>query len=158
MFRLNDEPVDITATSATAVDVLRTDLGLTGTKLVCGSGSCGACVVQVNGVPVASCVLPVEDLDGATVTTIEGLGNGDAHPIQRAFAAHDGLQCGFCTPGFVMEAAVFHDIWRERNGTVRPSADEVVRALAGHLCRCGAYPGIIGRWRNGRWSRLPVDC
>ncbi|MEX2655236.1 MAG: molybdopterin-dependent oxidoreductase [Acidimicrobiia bacterium] len=159
VFRLNGEPVDVDATATTAVDLLRIDLGLTGTKLVCGTGSCGACVIQVDGVPVASCLLPIEDLDHASVTTIEGLAGGGAHPIQRAFAAHDGLQCGFCTPGFIMEAAAFHDAWRATRGTGRPTSDEVGRALAGHLCRCGAYPGIIAAVQaacEGRHDTGPI--
>ncbi|MFP5332477.1 MAG: molybdopterin-dependent oxidoreductase [Acidimicrobiia bacterium] len=143
-FHLNGEPIELTPASTTAVEVIRDQAGATGTKLVCGTGSCGACVVLVDGTPVASCLLPVEDLDGARVTTVEGVGGVQPHPVQRALAAHDGLQCGFCTPGFVVEAAAYHDRWREAHPDgATPSADEVHRALAGHLCRCGAYPGIV---------------
>lgn len=143
-FELNGSVTTATTDAITAVDLVRSDLALKGTKLVCGTGTCGACVIQVDGVPVASCLLPVEALEGASVTTIEGLSDGERHhPVQRAFAARDGLQCGFCTPGFVMEAAAFHDAWRAGRGTERPTRDDVVQALAGHLCRCGAYLGII---------------
>lgn len=143
-FHLNGEPIELTPASTTAVEVIRDQVGATGTKLVCGTGSCGACVVLVDGTPVASCLLPVEDLDGARVTTVEGVGRVQPHAVQRALAAYDGLQCGFCTPGFVVEAAAFHDRWREAhpNGAT-PSVGDVHRALAGHLCRCGAYPGIV---------------
>lgn len=142
-FRLNGRSVAFDPVSPTAVELIRDQAGLTGTKLVCGTGSCGACVVQVNGVPLASCLLPVEDLDGEEVVTVEGLADAGPHPIQRALAACDGLQCGFCTPGFVVEAAVFCDRWRSAHppGSA-PTIDDINRALAGHLCRCGAYPGI----------------
>lgn len=123
-----------------AVGLLRDGLGLTGTKLVCGAGVCGACTVQVDGVPTVSCLLPCAALAGREVTTVEGLSG--AHPVQRAFAAHDGLQCGYCTPGFVVEGAAFVDRWRAEHGDVAPSRTEIADALAGHLCRCGAYQGI----------------
>jgi xanthine dehydrogenase YagR molybdenum-binding subunit len=125
-----------------AVEVLRDRLGLTGAKLVCGEGVCGACTVLLDGVPVTSCLLAATALDGRVVTTIEGFGP-DLHPVQRAFIAHDALQCGYCTPGFVVEAIAFHDRWRRERGSEKPSREDVVRALAGHLCRCGAYVGII---------------
>ena len=127
----------------TAAVAIRTELGLTGTKLACGTGVCGACTILVNGVAVAGCLLPVEDLEDAEVTTIEGIGVGDGlHPVQAAFIARDGLQCGYCTPGFVVEAVAFYERWRAANGSRRPERDDIARALAGHLCRCGAYPGI----------------
>lgn len=142
-FGFDSRPVVIETEATTAVDLLRTDLAATGTKLVCGAGTCGACVIQVDGVPVASCLLGVEELEGRSVTTIKGLFTGEPHPIQRAFAAHDWLQCGFCTPGFVMAVAAFHDRWRGVKWSTRPAREEIVRALAGHLCRCGAYAGIL---------------
>jgi xanthine dehydrogenase YagR molybdenum-binding subunit len=125
-----------------AVEVLRDRLGLTGTKLACGEGVCGACTVQVDGVCMASCLLPATALDGRRVTTVEGFGPG-LHPVQRAFIAHDALQCGYCTPGFVVEAIAFHDRWRADHGNIEPLRDDVTQALCGHLCRCGAYVGII---------------
>jgi xanthine dehydrogenase YagR molybdenum-binding subunit len=123
------------------VDLLRDRLGLTGTKPACGTGSCGACTVLVGGAPVAGCLTPAAAIEGRDVTTVEGL-DGD-HPVQRAFVAHDALQCGYCTPGFVMSAAAFTDRWRAEHGDVAPSRTEVARALAGHLCRCGAYEPIL---------------
>ena len=125
------------------VDVIRDDLGLTGTKLVCGSGVCGACTVLLDGVPVASCLMPAQAAAGRTVTTVEGIGESELHPVQKAFMAHDGLQCGFCTPGFIVEATAFHDRWRAANDTATPSREEIGAALSGHLCRCGAYDGIF---------------
>jgi xanthine dehydrogenase YagR molybdenum-binding subunit len=128
---------------ALLVDVIRDQLGLTGTKLVCGSGVCGACTVLLDGVPVASCLLPAQTAAGKAVTTVEGIGDGALHPVQKAFMAHDALQCGFCTPGFIVEAAAFHDRWRAEKGTAVPSREEIGAALSGHLCRCGAYDGIF---------------
>lgn len=124
----------------TAVTVLRDTLGLTGTKLVCGTGVCGACTVQVDGKPMASCLLPSAALESRSVTTVEGLTG--SHPIQLAMAAHDGLQCGYCTPGFVIEGAAFVDQWRAEHGALAPDRAVIAEALAGHLCRCGAYAGI----------------
>lgn len=126
-----------------ALDVIRQRLGLTGTKEVCSHGACGACAIQLDDTPVCSCILPATALHKASVTTIEGIGTAeDLHPIQRAFLAEDALQCGFCTPGFVIEAVAFHDAWRLEHGETEPSRDAVAAALAGHLCRCGAYPAI----------------
>ncbi len=124
----------------TALEVVRDRLGLKGAKEGCGHGACGACAIHLDGTPVASCLLPATALARRAVTTIEGLGPA-LHPVQRAFLAEDALQCGFCTPGFVMEAVAFHDAWRKAQ-TRAPTEDEVAAALAGHLCRCGAYPSL----------------
>lgn len=126
----------------TAVDVIRHQCGLTGTKLVCGSGVCGACTVLVDGKPMTSCLLPSQQMAGKNIETIEQYQGGNLHPIQKAFMVHDGLQCGYCTPGFIVESIAFYDKWRSEHGTEEPSKDEVAEALAGHLCRCGAYAGI----------------
>jgi xanthine dehydrogenase YagR molybdenum-binding subunit len=128
---------------ALLVDVIRDRCGLTGTKLVCGSGVCGACTVLLDGAPVVSCLVPAQAAGGKTLTTIEGIGGEKLHPVQKAFMAHDALQCGFCTPGFVVEAVAFHDRWRTAKGTATPSRQEIAAALSGHLCRCGAYEGIF---------------
>ena len=128
---------------ALLVDVIRDDLDLTGTKLVCGAGVCGACTVLVDGAPVVSCLMPARAAANTTVTTVEGIGATQLHPVQKAFMAHDALQCGFCTPGFVVEAAAFCDSWRRDKGTAIPSREEIGAALSGHLCRCGAYDGIF---------------
>ncbi|CAN7588471.1 molybdopterin-dependent oxidoreductase [Terrabacter sp. LjRoot27] len=144
---VNDEArvLDVAGTES-AVDVVRDGLGLTGTKLVCGSGVCGACTMLVDGEPVLGCLTPATRLRDASVTTVEGLADGDdLHPVQRAFAHHDGLQCGYCTPGFVVDAVAFHDRWRAEHaadGTDGPSREVIAEALAGHLCRCGSYEGI----------------
>ena len=135
--------VDVDGTES-AVDVVRDGLGLTGTKLVCGSGVCGACTMLVDGEPVLGCLTPATRLRDSTVTTVEGIADGAAlHPVQRAFAHHDGLQCGYCTPGFVVDAVAFHDRWRAGHGTDDPpDRHAIAEALAGHLCRCGSYEGI----------------
>lgn len=147
----------------TVVEVLREDLGLCGTKLVCGAGVCGACTVLVNGTPVNSCLMSAHAVAGRPVTTIEGIGAGQTdglHPVQRAFVAEDGLQCGFCTPGFVVEAVAFFERWRSQHGTATPLDDDIAAALAGHLCRCAAYPGIYRAVRaacSGRYDRAAGD-
>src|SRR5882757_2847221 len=128
---------------ALLIDVVRGELNLTGTKLVCGAGVCGACTVLVDGAPVVSCLMPAGAAAGKSVTTIEGIGAAALHPVQQAFMAHDALQCGFCTPGFVVEAAAFCDRWRAAKGNAVPSREEIAAALSGHLCRCGAYDGIF---------------
>ncbi|PZG29178.1 xanthine dehydrogenase [Spongiactinospora gelatinilytica] len=137
---VNGIPLEVECDRAdTAVDVLRDGLGLTGAKAACRTGACGACTVLVDGTPNAGCLLPATAVEGREVITPEGL----EHPVQRAFAAHDGLQCGYCTPGFVMEAAAFADRWRAEHGDVAPPRAEIAAALAGHLCRCGAYEGVF---------------
>jgi xanthine dehydrogenase YagR molybdenum-binding subunit len=124
-----------------AIEVIRERAGLTGTKLVCGAGVCGACTVLLDGRPVTSCLLPAHALEGRAVQTIEAF-DGPLHPVQRAFMACDALQCGFCTPGFITEGIAFYERWRAERGRSEPSHAEIAAALAGHLCRCGAYVGI----------------
>jgi aerobic-type carbon monoxide dehydrogenase small subunit (CoxS/CutS family) len=122
----------------TLVHVLRDGLGLTGTKIGCDRGACGACTVLVDGTPTASCMTFALDLAGRKITTIEGLANGpQLAPVQAAFVAHDALQCGFCTPGQVMSLVA---LLREN---ARPTEEDVRRAVTGNLCRCGAYSNIV---------------
>jgi aerobic carbon-monoxide dehydrogenase small subunit len=123
------------------LDVLREDLGLTGTKEGCGEGECGACTVLLDGVPVNSCIIPAAHLDGVSVTTIEGLADGDTlHPLQDAFATEGGAQCGICTPGMILAAL---SIPRGAK-----TAD-IQEALAGNLCRCTGYEAIYRSVRKG---------
>jgi aerobic-type carbon monoxide dehydrogenase small subunit (CoxS/CutS family) len=118
--------------------VLRTDLGLTGTKYGCGQGHCGACTVIINDEAVRSCLLPVKMAAGKDVLTIEGLAqNGVLHPLQQAFVEHDALQCGFCTPGMIMNAYSL----LKRNP--QPNESEIVRGMNQNLCRCTSYTRIV---------------
>lgn len=126
----------------TAIDVLRDRVGLTGTKMACGGGICGACTVRVDNVPKCSCLMPATQMDGADIRTIEEHGLDNLHPVQRAFMANEGLQCGFCTPGFINEGIAFYDSWRAKHGKSEPSKHDIALAMGGHLCRCGAYMGI----------------
>jgi aerobic-type carbon monoxide dehydrogenase small subunit (CoxS/CutS family) len=116
--------------------VLRDDLGLTGTKVGCGEGACGACAVLLDGIPVNSCLLAVGAVEGRRVTTIEGISADGLTPLQRAFLAEDGLQCGFCTPGQIVTATAL------LAATPQPSREEIRAAMSGNICRCGAYPKI----------------
>ena len=134
-FTLNGEPRELeTHPLRRLLDVLREDCGLTGTKEGCGEGECGACTVLVNGEPVVSCLIPVAQVDGATLVTIEGLG-GD-HPLQKTIMAEVGAQCGICTPGVVLAALPLVDAAR------KPTLARVREALAGNLCRCTGYEAI----------------
>lgn len=120
------------------LDVLREDLGLTGTKEGCGEGECGACSVLIDGELVNSCLVPVGQLAGATVETIEGVTeSGSARPVQQAFAHCGGAQCGICTPGMIMAAVYL------LNRIQRPSRDQIREGLAGNLCRCTGYQKIV---------------
>jgi aerobic-type carbon monoxide dehydrogenase small subunit (CoxS/CutS family) len=125
----------------TLAEVLREDIGLTGTKIACGEGHCGACTVMLDGLPTLSCITLAHTVGGRDVTTIEGLRD---HPLLNAFVRADALQCGFCTPGQIVSAAalVAHN--------PSPSKEEIRHELAGNLCRCGAYPKIeeaVLTWR-----------
>ncbi len=115
--------------------VLRDELALTGAKLGCGEGACGACAVLLDGAPAVSCLLPVGAVEGRSVTTIEGLGERAAL-LQERFVAEDALQCGFCTPGQIVSATALLE------ATAAPTRDEIRAAMAGNICRCSAYPKI----------------
>jgi len=118
------------------LSVLRDELSLTGTKLGCGEGACGACAVLLDGRPVNSCLLFVGAVAGRPIVTIEGLSAGGLSPLQQAFLAEDGLQCGFCTPGQIVSATALLE------ANPDPDRDEIRAAMSGNLCRCGAYPKI----------------
>src|SRR6186997_725054 len=131
-FTVNATPVEVDVPGMRRLlDVLREELALTGTKEGCGEGECGSCTVLLDGEAVNSCLVPVGQVQGARITTIEGLGGN--HPLQRAFVAHGGAQCGICTPGMIMAAAALGP---------RPSLEEIRTGLAGNLCRCTGYSAI----------------
>jgi aerobic-type carbon monoxide dehydrogenase small subunit (CoxS/CutS family) len=118
--------------------VLRTDLNLPGTKYACGQGLCGACTVLVNEEAQRSCQLPIREVAGKKVVTIEGLARGEAlHPLQKAFLGYNAFQCGFCTPGMILSAYSL----LKKNAS--PSESEVLQAMDGNLCRCGTHPRIV---------------
>ncbi len=147
---VNGEPRVVRAyPMARLLDVLREDLGLTGTKEGCGEGECGACSVLINGELVNSCLVPVAQVAGAEIVTIEGLASdGALHAIQEAFIRAGGAQCGICTPGMIVAAA---DLL-ERNP--RPDESEARQALAGNLCRCTGYVKIVEAVLSVRRSEL----
>ena len=136
---VNGDPVEfLCETQDTLLDVLRDQLGLTGTKEGCGTGDCGACSVTVDGRLVCSCLMLGVEVDGKSIGTIEGLAKGDAlHPLQRKFLEHAALQCGVCTPGFLVAAKALLDV------NANPSETEVRYWLAGNLCRCTGYDKIV---------------
>jgi aerobic-type carbon monoxide dehydrogenase small subunit (CoxS/CutS family) len=138
-FTLNGKSVSVTTDGQRALLwVLRTDLGLTGTKFGCGQSICGACTVLVDNKAVRSCVYPVINVEGREVTTIEGLSkNGKLHPIQDAFVKHDALQCGFCTPGMILNA---YSLLYENP---QPTRQEIINGMDRNFCRCGAHTRII---------------
>ncbi|HEC08489.1 MAG TPA: (2Fe-2S)-binding protein [Acidimicrobiales bacterium] len=132
-----DRAVEIDAHDS-LLDVLRDVLHLTGTKEACGEGECGACTVIVDGVPVNSCIRAAMTADGATVTTVEGLADGDElSGLQRAFLDNAGIQCGFCTPGLLMTLTALHD------NEPHPDRELVKKAIVGNLCRCTGYSQVI---------------
>jgi len=125
-------------------DVLRHEIGLTGTHVGCEHGVCGCCTVLIEGQPARSCLTLAVQVDGAEVTTVEGLAepNGDLHPLQESFMTHHGLQCGYCTPGFLMSAVPIYE-------QAANMSDEALRkAISGQLCRCTGYAGILDAIRG----------
>jgi len=138
-FKLNGRPVTVkTEEGRSLLWVLRSDLGLTGTKYGCGEGLCGSCTVLVDGSAVRSCQASLKDVAGRSVTTIEGLAKGDAlHPLQEAFMAHGAFQCGYCTPGMIMSAAAL------LGKHPHPSRTAIIEGMEDNLCRCGAHQRIV---------------
>ena len=138
-FRVGARDVEVMVSPMTTLQsALRNQLGLTAVKEGCRQGGCGSCTVLVDGEPMMSCLLPVEDVAGRTVTTVEAITPAEGlHPIQRAFLDANGFQCGYCTPGMVMMAKALLD------HNPSPSRDEIVDALAGNICRCTGYLPII---------------
>jgi aerobic-type carbon monoxide dehydrogenase small subunit (CoxS/CutS family) len=141
--RINGQDYEADVSVGTSLaEALRDTLGLTGTKVACGEGHCGACTVLLDGIPTLSCITLVHTVGSREVTTIEGLRE---HPLVEAFVRADAVQCGFCTPGQIVSASALV----EANPT--PSSDEIRHAMAGNLCRCGTYPRIeeaIATWRD----------
>ena len=140
-FNLNGSDVEVHShPMSRLLDVLREELMLTGSKEGCGEGECGACTVLIDGAPVCSCLVPVSQVAGAEVVTIEGLGGN--HPLQELFMNEVGAQCGICTPGMIMAALALPD---------KPTLDDVKVALAGNLCRCTGYSAIyraVLKWKE----------
>ncbi len=132
------QDVELNDPRVTLLDLLRERLDLTGTKKGCDRGQCGACTVLVDGRRINSCLTLAASLDGADIVTIEGVAQGDnLHPLQEAFIAHDGFQCGFCTPGQIMSA-----IGLIAEGDAGADPDRIREGMSGNICRCGAYQGI----------------
>ena len=138
-FRLNGKPVTLdTRAERTLLWVLRTDLGLTGTKYGCGEGICGSCTVVVDGQALRSCQTLLKEVEGKEVTTVEGLSHdGRLHPLQQAFIDHGAFQCGYCTPGMLMNA---YALLQKKPA---PSAEAIARGMEANLCRCGAHRRIL---------------
>ncbi len=138
-FKLNNKPVRLTTDGERMlIWAVRSDLNLTGTKFGCGEGFCGACTVVVDKEAVRSCQFPLKNVKGKEVLTIEGLAkNGDLHPLQKAFIQHGALQCGFCTPGMILQA------YSLLLKNPRPNREEIIQSMNENLCRCGSHTRII---------------
>ena len=148
--RVNGETHTVAAEpNHTLLEVLREELGLTGTKHGCELGECGACTVLVDGVPILSCLTLPQQLGGAEVLTVEGLAQGPVlHPLQTAFAEEGAAQCGYCTPGMLLSAKALLD------ANPRPTRDEIAQAISGNLCRCTGYTAIYEAVEKA--ARTPV--
>jgi xanthine dehydrogenase YagT iron-sulfur-binding subunit len=151
---INGEQRDIVLDDprVTLLDLLRERLQLTGTKKGCDRGQCGACTILVDGKRINSCLALAVSHDGADIVTIEGVAQGDhLHPVQAAFIAHDGLQCGFCTPGQIMSA-----IGLIKEAQAGDDPERIREAMSGNLCRCGAYAGIVEAVLEAQQQLAPV--
>ena len=146
---INGETVTLALEPGTTLlDALREQTSFTGTKKGCDQGSCGACTVHIDGQRVLACLTLAMRCQGRAIRTIEGLADGDAlHPVQAAFLEHDGLQCGYCTPGQIMSAVALID---EGHAA---SDDEIREWMSGNICRCGAYPNIVAAVRDAAANR-----
>jgi len=142
-FTINEDEVSLQVSlQDRLVDVIRENLGLTGTKEGCGAGECGACTVLMNGEAVNSCLVPALRAEGSTILTVEGLSKGmdqDLHPLQKAFLEHGAVQCGYCTPGMLLSAKAFLD----GNKEAEISRDMAKEGISGNLCRCTGYQKIV---------------
>lgn len=138
-FTINGDPVELYVdANKTMLNVIREQLNLTGTKEGCGAGECGACTIIVDGKPINACLVLAPEMDGMNITTVEGLSkDGELSPLQKSFVKHTALQCGFCTPGFVMSGTAL------LMENPKPTREEIVRAISGNLCRCTGYIRII---------------
>jgi len=152
-FTLNGRSVSVTvAVHETVVEMLQRDFGLFGARESCGQGLCGCCTVLVDGTAVSGCLYLAAFVDGTTVVTVEGLANqGTLHPIQQAFVAKSGFQCGFCTPGFILMTKEL----LERHA--HPSDEEIRHYLSGNLCRCAAYADIVEAVKMAAELQEPVS-
>ncbi len=138
-FTFNGKPVSVEVNGdETLLSVIRSNLNYTGTKMGCNMGHCGACTVLMDREPVRSCMLMIEDAEGKEILSIEGLArDGVLHPVQKAFVEHDALQCGFCTPGMIMNAVGL------LNKNPNPTREEIIEGMEDNLCRCGSHTRII---------------
>ncbi len=138
-FELNGKDTNLdVAPSRSLLEILRDDLNMTGTKCGCNEGECGTCSVILNGELVTSCLVQAGDLDGSSVTTIEGLARGDElHPVQKAFIAHGAIQCGYCSPGMILAGKALLD------KNPKPTREEIKFGISGNICRCTGYDKII---------------
>ena len=153
-FDVNDNSEQVAAgPDQTLLHLLRDELGLTGTKDGCSSGDCGACVVLLYGKPVNSCMVLAPQVEGSSVTTIEGLAkDGELHPVQRAFGDAWAFQCGFCTPGMLISCYAL----LEANDN--PTRDEILTAISGNLCRCTGYQGVVKAVQQAAEELRAMNC
>ena len=152
-FTLNGKPVRIeTEKNRSLLWVLRTEFDLTGAKYGCGEGYCGSCTVLVDSTAMPSCQLTLEDVEGSSILTIEGLEeNGHLHPVQEAFLDEEALQCGYCTPGMILTAvSLLH-------GNPDPTEEEILEAMGNNLCRCGSYQRIVTAVRTAAMRLTSID-